>query len=73
MLYDNRKAIAEAEKNIREYQKKFARANSVIQNQGRSIYTPTSTFGTGQYIWDNSPEPSNAPPQELSVPGTDRP
>ena len=56
MLYDNRKAIAEAEKNIREYQKKFARANSVIQNQGRSIYTPTSTFGTGQYIWDNSPE-----------------
>ena len=56
MLYDNREAIKEVEKNIEEYQKKFDRANAVIQNQGRSVYMPTSTFGTGQYVWDDTPE-----------------
>ena len=56
MLYDNRQAIAEAEKNIRKFQKEFDKANTVIQNGGKSIYMQTSNFGTGKYIWDDSEE-----------------
>lgn len=54
MLYDNRQAIAEAEKNIRKFQEEFDKANTILQNGGKSVYVQTSNFGTGQYIWDDS-------------------
>lgn len=56
MLYDNRQAIAEAEKNIREYQKKFDSANTILQNKGQSMFVQTSSFGTGRYVWNDSEE-----------------
>lgn len=52
MLYDNRKAITEAEDNIEEFKKKFIRANSILQKGGQYKLIPGST----QQIWDDSPE-----------------
>lgn len=66
MLYDNRKAIAEAEKKQEEYRKKFNRANSILQNGGRSQFVQTSSFGTGQYVWNETPELLSQAAQEAS-------
>ena len=52
MLFDNRKAIAEAEKNISKYQHKFIQANSVVKKGGRFELIP----GSSQQIFDDSPE-----------------
>lgn len=54
MRYDNRKAIEEAEKNIEAFQKKFDRANTILQNKGQSVYVQTSSFGSGRYVWNDS-------------------
>lgn len=66
MLYDNRDAIREAEKNIESYRKKFEEADSIVRNQGRSVYVQTTSFGSGEYIWDDSAETLGEAAQEAS-------